>query len=307
MRVEKRVKKGFLNLGSIGRLTTNVSQPKSLQLPHPRSTDSSPISTSTTVYLRFDPNPKRPDQLPPPLEDCITKLGVVTYFGAEAFNELPCRKGFDMWHRDRRFYPYSVDLSCRNISAIEWTRHESGNQLIRRQSTWSSMSEASIPEPSEIYNGGSFYTAKVIVPVSLPSYKSFVPTFYNCHVARTYMLELSLRYRTPGTNITMPSISLKIPIQITSKGNPDARPSISEEEAEAIAARQVLADDLAPESLPSPEYTERAPIDSLGSVQQVLQQAPPEYRTMSLPVETVRGPPPRMRGLSLQASAQVMG
>ena len=88
-----------------------------------------------------------------------------------------------------------------------------------------------------------YYKAKVIVPVSLPTTKSFFPTFHSCLVSRVYLLDLTVSVHPPATSKTTRSVSsttvqLKIPLQIASHGNRNARPLISEEEAAHIAQRE---------------------------------------------------------------------
>ncbi|KAL9116178.1 MAG: hypothetical protein Q9227_000549 [Pyrenula ochraceoflavens] len=161
------------------------------------------------------------------------------------------------------------------------------------------MSAANIPESSEIYKGGPFYTALVVVPVTLPDSKAFVPTFYNCHICRTYVLELQLKYSTPFIKFFRSSITLKVPVQITSAGNPDI--IAARDRMDAIAARQaseqMTQEDLevgAETDLPSPEYTPRAPIGSLGMIGPVTppaqMEAPPEYGMEELGVGTSDAP-----------------
>jgi hypothetical protein len=63
-------------------------------------------------------------------------------------------------------------------------------------------------------SGETYYTASVVIPISLPKNKTFVPTFHSCLMSRTYSLDLSLTYHTPGANVLTPTISLRLPIQV---------------------------------------------------------------------------------------------
>lgn len=349
LRKEKDVKKGLLKLGKTGRLTAEAVQPRSLQLHPLRSTDTSPVTTSTTVNLRFDP--ACPDQQPPPLESCSSKLRISTYYAATDFPWIPRRKGTNVWDTFRGSYSEPLDLSSRCISTVQWERHEptaNGSPLtaLRHESTSSARSAVSnsssqTPLPSQSYTEGSpFYIARVSVPLSLPSNKVFVPTFHTCLISRLYTLEVSVSWSpSPSSRgkgkgksrakvnpyLIAPHLTLKIPIDIAAKGNPDARPSISDAEAAAIAAREAMMEDLdmtdadifrllEPRSststttalmeIPSPAYEERAPIADLGRRvgrnHSEEGQAPPGYSHSTF------GGMLRGGGLGLQASAQVM-
>ena len=153
---------------------------------------------------------------------------------------------------------------------MEWIRHDSpddegaATEVTRRCSVASTASTASVPEASQNYAGKHFWTAHILVPLSLPKNRSFVPTFHSCIVSRTYTLELSLTYSTPGTKVSSPHMTLRTPIQVSSEGNPDSVPLISDQEAAAIARRESLGY-FEPRSVapPSPEYTERAVLTSI--------------------------------------------
>ena len=111
----------------------------------------------------------------------------------------------------------TLNLSSRCLSNIEWEKHTSATSQNPR-----------VPKPSEAYKGGSFYTTQVAVPVSLPKgNKVFVPSFHSCLVSRIYALDLYLSVNTPSTTLTDPTIHLKLPIQVSSEGNPHAKPMIS--------------------------------------------------------------------------------
>lgn len=310
LRKEKDVRKGLLKLGKIGRLVAEASQPRSLQLHPLRSTDTSPVTTFTTISLRFDP--ACPDQLPPSLGNCTTKLMISTCFGASAFPWIPRKKGSNVWDTYRGSYSEPLDLSSRCISTVQWERHESlasDSETNTRQASTDSSRSASLsitkfPASSQSYiPGNPFWTARVSVPISLPPNKVFVPSFHTCIISRLYSLEVSISYLAPNPSIITPRVTLKVPIDIAAKGNPNARPSISDGEAAAIAAREAMMNEATEyfqprsTSLPSPAYEERPPFESLGHEPHEALHDPPGYSSFG----TLRG-----GGLSMQASAQVM-
>lgn len=256
MRREKSIKKGTFK-GKLGRVVVQSAQPQSLRLPYSKGPDAdcSP-TTMATVNVRFDPIEE--SSPPPGLNTLQAKLKVATFFTSVPMDEIPTKSSDFHYSSVRGIFVETLNLSSRCLSNIEWQRHTSStfNLLSRRNS--------GIPNPSEAYNGGSFYTAKVVVPVSLPKgNKVFVPSFNSCLVSRIYALDLYLSINTPNATVTDPTLHLKLPIQVSSEGNPNAKPTISAEEHAAIAAREANAY-FDPRSVapPSPEYTEHARLDA---------------------------------------------
>jgi hypothetical protein len=241
---EKDVKKGLFK-GKMGRITAEALQPSGFRLPALKNRSASPISTITTVYLRFDPVDDKAQ--PPPLGSIVSKLRAQTFFGSLPFRVIPSRSSIIAWDSQRGLFVQAVELSSRCISSVEWQMHDgrehSMTSTSRRQSDDSDFSTASaikVPVPSSTYRPGTpFYTARVLVPMSLPRNRSFTPSFHSCSVSRTYVLDLNISYHTPGAMVSTPSIQLRLPIQISAVGNPEAVETISEEEAEAIATREV--------------------------------------------------------------------
>jgi hypothetical protein len=286
LRKEKGVRKGLFKIGKIGRITAETTQPRSLRLPHPqkRIPDSAPVTTMTTVNLRFDP--ATVDDQPPQLGSISTKLRINTFFGAAPYKILPEVNRCDNWSNLHGLYPESIDLSSRNLSTVTWTSHTPGasfsasstSDLSRRPSTFSTNSTGSIPEPSTTYQPDlPFYTATILVPASLPnpytakSPKIFIPSFHSCIVSRSYTLDLTLSYHTPGTTVSSPHITLKAPLQITSDGGTPPIPDPESDEAiVAEIERQFglyevrqLQDALAQESPSYERYEDSAPLLSV--------------------------------------------
>jgi hypothetical protein len=291
LRKEKDVKKGLFKIGKIGRLSAETTQPRGLRLPAPRMKSIVPISTMATISLRFDPYGSN-DQ-PPTLGSVVSKLRAATFFGATPYRRFPTKVNMNAWDTMKGSYTDSVELSSRCISTVTWTRHENDSSpeyvaeenvnLARRPSMLSTTSMSTvIPEPSASYSGAHFYTAEVLVPISLPKHKTFTPSFHSCIVSRSYSLEYTLSYHTPGTNVSNPSVVLKVPLHISSEGSPpspeeDAR-GLTELEIQAAAEREVDNDFFAAAGLdpPSPEYTERPALASLG-MRHASIAAPPAY------------------------------
>ena len=242
MRRERSVKKGLFKIGKIGRITAETNQPRSFRLPHPSKKITDPITTTTTITLRFDPATEA-DQ-PPTLGSIASKMRAYSFFGAAPYRIIPDVHRYDNWSVLHGVYSESIELSQRNLSTVTWTRHAPGSspisrtsssvsaEMARRPSTFSTASASStIPEPSSSWNPDlPFYTAQLLVPLALPSPSSsnkpkvFLPTFHSCIISRTYVLDLTLSYNTPGTSVSTPHITLKAPIQISSEGGTPPAP-----------------------------------------------------------------------------------
>ena len=256
LRKEKNIKKGMFK-GRLGRLTMESAQPRSLQLPSVRCSASRSTTTMATVNLRFDPTNETSG--PPRLNQLNTKLKVSTFFASVPLRDIPTKGSEFFYSSIKGLASDTLNLSTRCLASVDWERHETGSAPIHRPSAFSTLEGPStnVPAPSESYLGKSFYTATILVPITLPKCsKTFVPTFHSCLISRIYALDLYLSVNTSGI---MPSLHLKVPVQISAEGS-DSRPTISEEEAAAIAAREAdgyfVPRSVAP---PSPEYTEHEP------------------------------------------------
>lgn len=259
-RKEKTVRKGMFKIGKrLGRLTAEVSQPRSLRIPHGARKGTAPITTMTAIRLRFDPATAQ--EQPPHLANLAARLKVYTFYGATSYKVLPELSKFDSWSTLHGMYPETVELASRNVGNVSWTRREPGSieprdvrtesDASRRDSTHSASSMVSdsshenFPCASSTYNASfPFYTAKVLVPVTLPNTSDgrqassrssvpslpspgssrkliFVPTFHTCIISRIYALELGLSFvpvnaqGNSSTALTTSSITLRTPIQIS--------------------------------------------------------------------------------------------
>lgn len=210
MRKEKNVKRGTLR-GKLGRLVAATSQPKPIQLLPPNCEPSDTVSTVAIVNLRFDPVG---NEQPPPLGTMTSKLRASTFYSASPWDDFPSSTGVPFAQVGRGLYTEAVPLSNMCVASAQWTKQSCES---RRDSVTSSSSDSSSAGPTSTYGGDKYYTASLVIPVTLPKSKAFVPTFHSCLMSRTYSLELSLTYHTPATNIMTPTISLRVPIQFTSQ------------------------------------------------------------------------------------------
>ncbi|KAI4141414.1 MAG: hypothetical protein L6R39_005348 [Caloplaca ligustica] len=267
LRKEKSIKKGTFK-GRLGTVVMESAQTRSLRLPPPRTENPCPVTTSATINLRFDPASL--EAAPPRLGSMVTKLKVATFFGSEPMKHIPTRSSDFHYSSQKGIYVETLPLSSRCMASAQWDKHTSSGSPPRRDSALSmiSSSNPNIPGPSSSYKETlPYYTAHVLVPIILPSKndgtgfsKIFVPTFHSCLVSRVYLLDMTISCHTPDASITVPTLHLKLPIQISAEGSPDARPSISEDERQAIARREAAEFTWHPRSVapPSPEYVEQA-------------------------------------------------
>ncbi|KAL4989647.1 hypothetical protein BDW68DRAFT_156293 [Aspergillus falconensis] len=266
MRKEKDVRRGTLRPRQ-GRLVAAASQPKPLQLNSSPNKSSESVSTATTIHLRFDP---AGDEEPPSLGTVWSKLRVATYYSVRPWDNYPSASvvsAVDM--SGRGVYQELLPLSTMCVASAQWTKHGM-DSLVRRDSLQSTSSAESITGPSALWSGDTYYTASLVVPISLPTSRAFVPTFHSCLISRVYILELCVSYHTPNMNILTPTVTLKVPIQLTS-GQPGA---VLRRSSEEITQEEVDAEFFSPRSV-APPVLEPA-------------VAPPDYSDCTSPLPNAR-------------------
>ena len=203
-----------------------------------------------TVNLRFDPY--KADARPPKPHCLWSKLKVATYYSSVPLRAFPKKATSFQFDASRGVYIETVPLSCRNVESAQWVEHRPAP---RRDSACSVSSSASCSDDSSIPAAASadlqlpFYTAKILVPISLPTNKSFVPSFHTCLLSRTYTLDLAL------ASHSAPTLNLRLPIEVSAEGNADAVPVISPEEAASIARREAYGVFI-PRSIAPPTFDE---------------------------------------------------
>jgi hypothetical protein len=250
----KTLKKGMFS-GKLGKITVSAAQPSAIVLPSPSSGVTMSATAMATLNLRFDPHDG--SSQPPRLGGLTTKIKASTFYAARPAEYLPSHHmmgtPFDII---RGVYDTSVSLSSRCVEAVTWTKHKSAPAYTRRGSASSSSSSdcsdhASDPEPKE---GSEYYSATVLVPITLPSSKSWVPTFYSCIASRTYSIDLNLSIHTPGSGVPVTTASLHLPIQIAADGNQNERATLTAAEAaaELAGAEEFLRPRVI--EVPSPEH-----------------------------------------------------
>ncbi|KAF2200140.1 arrestin [Delitschia confertaspora ATCC 74209] len=291
IRVEKSIKKGMFK-GKSGTLIMQSPQPKPLVIPGARTSSAHcPITTIAKVLLRFDPADEK--STPPKLGSLTSKMKISTFFASTTRQNFPSRSalGFDL---TQGLYQESISLSSLCVESAQWEKHlaspnPSNPTLSRRDSgisdssrSTSTVSHDSLSEthfhqymatgilsPSKHYHGSTFYTAQILVPITIPSTKSFIPTFHSCLISRVYALNLTLTVHAPG--VTHPSMTLKVPVQVCAEGSASGTENARVREVEMGAVREVE-DVFRPRSVAPTGMQVGVRMDS-----GVGDEAPPEY------------------------------
>lgn len=206
LRNEKTISKGFLK-SKLGTLVAQAAQPRAFCLPDNDTDSETLVSTVVNVKLRFDPADKHAE--PPRLDTLYTKLKATTWYATKALTNFPSNKFIQSDFRQGK-YSETVPLSARCIVNVEWTFHEPAED----KTPMTSRREVAFPIPSERYMGGGFYSAELMVPVTLPTDQNIMPTFHQCLMSRTY--QLNLRIAAKSGSMEAPSVELKLPVQVSS-------------------------------------------------------------------------------------------
>ena len=250
----KTLRKGVFS-GKLGKITVSASQPSAIILPSPSSGVAMPPTAMATLNLRFDPHDS--SSQPPRLGGLTTKITASTFYAARPAEYLPSRyTTVAQFEAVRGVYDTSVSLSSRCVEAVSWTKHKPAPAYTRRNSASSSSSSDCSDRSSEEKpkDGSEYYSATVLVPITVPSSKTWIPTFHSCIVSRTYSIDLNLTIHTPGSGVPSTNVSLHLPIQIAAEGNQNKRASLTA--AEAAAELADAEEFLRPRviEVPSPEH-----------------------------------------------------
>jgi hypothetical protein len=230
----KTLRKGVFS-GKLGKITVSSEQPSAIILPSPSSGSTMPATAMATLNLRFDPHES--SSQPPRLGGLTTKIKASTFYSARPNEFLPSHYTMTAhFETIRGVYDTSVSLSSRCVEGVSWTKHKAAPAYTRRNSASSSSSSDCSDNASEAKPGSEYYSATVLVPITLPSTKTWIPTFHSCIVSRTYTIDLNLSIHTPGNGVPASNVSLHLPIQIAADGNQNERTPMTVAEAAAELA-----------------------------------------------------------------------
>jgi hypothetical protein len=273
----KTLRKGMFK-GKLGRLTASAAQTKAILVS---PTSNSPPTIIATIYLRFDP--AVPSAAPPRLGALSSRIKAHTFYGVRPLSNLATRTSmitsFDV---SRGVYTTSTALATRCVANVTWTRHlGTPPQYARRDSGYSTSSEnwgsilaspsACGPrrqrEPRPSLDGGragggggagsvgtTYYEAVVLLPLTLPRGKTWLPTFHSCLVSRVYLLDVNLTVHSPGAGMPSTTLSLHLPVQISTSvaADAEARGNVDTELGLGAAATAGVEEYLVPRVLEVP-------------------------------------------------------
>lgn len=282
----KGLKKGVFS-GKLGKITVSAAQPSALVIPSPSAATTTQPTTMATVNLRFDPH--EPSSQPPRLGGLTTRMKASTFFSTRPSIALPTHFGASVhFETSRGVYDTSVPINSRCVESVAWTQHKPSPAYSRRGSSSSNSSSSddcssdNVLSPPE-KESSVYYTATILVPITLPASKFWVPTFHSCIISRVYCIDLTLTIHTPGTGVPASSASLHLPVQIAADGNNGRRASLTAEEAEAELAAVAEADEyLRPRTIevPREEHVGRSVLGAASA------ELPPSYEDYA-PRQTV--------------------
>lgn len=196
---------------TLGRLEILASTLQPIQVPSPCFPIHA-VNTHVALQLRFD---SFRDTLPPRFAKIHPTLKQSTLFSTKPQDDYLCINNIIADQITRGAHIQVRSLPSQTISSIEWTKH-----MLPHHSASSSFDQSS--QPSSVAELGSspnsttgyYYTASVMIPISLSSSRDLVPTFHSCLVSRTYALELRLSYRVLNAPVLQRMITLEVPVKV---------------------------------------------------------------------------------------------
>ena len=277
----KALRKGVFS-GKLGKITVSASQTGALMLPAPSESSTTPTQTVATVKLRFDPHDE--SCKPPKLAGLTTKIKTSTFFSVKPHKDIVTRTGthidFDM---SRGVYETSTHIHSRCMEAVTWTRQSSNLKRKNSASSTSSSDYSDTSNSAEPEQRGPFYTATILVPISLPATKAWIPSYQSCVAARVYLLDLSLGVHKLGSGVPSTSITLHLPVQIGALGSGARRATLTP--AEAAAELADAEEFLRPRVIEMPEEGHIG-----NSVLSGVSELPPSYEYYASPVRQMVDP-----------------
>ncbi|KZF18805.1 hypothetical protein L228DRAFT_271705 [Xylona heveae TC161] len=221
--------------GKLGTITATSAQPASFRF-NPLSPAASSLSTSAPIHVRFDPIDSHDP--PPKLGSINSRIRVSTFFSAEPYDSVPSHASMIQTQRPNcSVYETSMHLSTYETSSIKWEKQSErnvapplGSSILGRDSGYCTPSESVLASansaaelaPSTSCDAGSqndpYYTATIMVPVSLPKTKIWLPSFNSCLLSRVYTLDIALSVQN-GTGVPASIIGLRVPVQVSSSSS----------------------------------------------------------------------------------------
>lgn len=245
----KTFRKNLLGAKS-GELTATASQPQAIMV---HADGFGAHGTNAKVNLEFAP--AAADAAPPKINSITGKLISTTFFGSAPSDALPNLGPKTTYsHNQVLTYSATTNLFSNKVDKLNWSEH---NVTMPRRDSGSSASESPISSSDEGRRGsgsgsGSDSTSKkskslpirhrtsLEVPFSVPvsNKRTFVPTFHNCIMSRTYVLQLVLSVGPGNTTMTL-SVPLQLGVEkiFDEEELPSFETALAQREADGFAPR----------------------------------------------------------------------
>lgn len=220
-----------------GKLTTTASQPGAIMLS---ANFLNATETNLKVDLKF--STASADITPPKINSVSAKLHSTTFFSSAPMNHLP-NLGARIKHQSSPSLTYSTTtpIPMHPDTNITW---ENEAPVSRRDSGYSSGAWHEVTSENEGVEGRNKKASKenvhryatLNIPFTLPTggNKIFLPTFYSCISARTYIVYLTLSVGPMNTNINL-FVPVQVAVENTFEPVDDELPTFDDAVAEAEA------------------------------------------------------------------------
>lgn len=241
----KTIRKTMLS-SKMGKLKATSSEPGAIILSGDGCGAS---STCARVNLEFAP--AAADQAPPKINSVQGKVIATTFFGSTPQNCLPNLGSKDNYASNGMLtYEGTHNLFNNRLDRVTWTERDLTMQ--RRDSGYSTLGTPG-EEPHESDEDAGYFaprqgksksnksqgppirhSAQLEIPISIPvsNKKIFLPTFHNCLISRTYVLQLTLSVG-PGNTAMALSVPLQLGVEQRYEPQGDELPSFESALAEA--------------------------------------------------------------------------
>ena len=211
-RKEETIKGGtLLRRQHLGTLVAEGAMSKEIQMHISPRRAGDTVTGTATARLHYKPAAGA-HHTPPQLERLTTRLRIRTDISSKPCSDFPQHSDvlFDATKSRRND---TFPLAERALSGVKW------------YTCAPAFDTASPP-----------FAIDLAIPVTLPSNRSFVPTFHSCYVSRTYALDICMSYTTAGVR---GSIDLCLPLELITQYL-DEQPKPSDYESSILPEYEYL-------------------------------------------------------------------
>ncbi|CAH0021925.1 unnamed protein product [Clonostachys rhizophaga] len=250
--------------GKLGELKVTGRQPKAVMLS---SNGLSASETTARINLEFEPTVA--DGVPPKINSVAGKIITTTFFGSTPQDKLPNFGPKDSYATNQLLtYDGTHNLFTTRPEKVSWA--QSRIPLLRKDSGYSTVgstnedemtasdeeaqSNPRVKEKKKKSPGsGVKHCAAIDLPIKIPvsNKRIFLPTFHNCLISRTYVLQLTLSVGPSNT-----TFSLNVPLQIGVEQRFDPR---GDDELPSFESAMAQAEGAGPDDYLRPRSTLQVP------------------------------------------------